>query len=253
MLLPQVRAERFTKSSKYYHYSEISPRALGGVLASTRDSKHAALIETLALQKVWEQSPAKTRFKFQKVLEGRLLLRLYPDDISATIVRRISKHFPSISRFATPEALKSLQVFLCDLPTCVSQQVLRTLVNAWLTTSRMHDSFCNRCVFGCPSPDALEHYVLCPVLWRVIGRVFGSSPSDSLEVVLLLASPNLVSAFRLYAAVTIFHACRASHLARLRTFTENNEGEALEKFLIEIARGVRSKVSSLKGAPFDMS
>jgi len=117
----------------------------------------------------------------------------------------------------------------------------------------MHDSFCNRCVFGCLASDALEHYVLCPVLWRVIGRVFGSPPSDSLEVVLVLSAPNRVSAFRLYAAATIFHACRASHLVRLRAFAENNESEALEKFLIEIARGVRSKVSSLKGAPFDVS
>ena len=72
-------------------------------------------------------------------------------------------------------------------------------------------------------------------------------------MVLLLATPNFVSAFRLYAAVAIFYACRASQLARLRNFIENNEGEALEKFLIEIARGVRSKVSSLKGAPFDSS
>ena len=46
---------------------------------------------------------------------------------------------------------------------------LKTVVNAWTTSARMHEQVPRACIFGCGAGDTLMHYLTCPCLHYVVG------------------------------------------------------------------------------------
>eukprot|EP00959_Pyramimonas_sp_CCMP1952_P049890 1042495-Pyramimonas_sp.AAC.1 len=55
---------------------------------------------------------------------------------------------------------------------------IRTAVNGWTTSRRMSAVIDARpCLFGCDEVDALEHYVVCPILRALTA---GDADADSL-------------------------------------------------------------------------
>ena len=64
--------------------------------------------------------------------------------------------------------LKELsQVLLTVLPG-PRLMVIKTLVNSWSTSRRMHESVIHPCLFCGDGEDDLAHYLICDVLWTVI-------------------------------------------------------------------------------------
>ena len=61
------------------------------------------------------------------------------------------------------------------LPSKILYKVIKTWVNSWCTTSRLHENTQWPCIFGyCDEDDSLSHYLRCPRLWSSIGSVVNS-------------------------------------------------------------------------------
>eukprot|EP00959_Pyramimonas_sp_CCMP1952_P217085 4540354-Pyramimonas_sp.AAC.1 len=55
---------------------------------------------------------------------------------------------------------------------------IRAAFNGWTTSRRMSAVIDARpCLFGCDEEDALEHYIVCPILWAMTA---GDAGADSL-------------------------------------------------------------------------
>lgn len=86
--------------------------------------------------------------------------------------------------------------------------VLKTWLNGWTTSHRMHEPFLRSCIFGCvDAHDDLCHYVQCEALWTAVGNasgVFSSSLAERIGVTEATSATfhNIVVAF------TTYHMCK---------------------------------------------
>ena len=64
-------------------------------------------------------------------------------------------------------------------------QFFRTVVNGWITSSRLGAGAPpRRCLFGCSEDDRLDHYLRCQPLRRIAAEVVGRPAPDDLRVLL---------------------------------------------------------------------
>ena len=105
--------------------------------------------------------------------------------------RRSSVVFPSQGGLVVSTAtVDHVRRMFAELPTHTSMCVVKTLVNSWTTSARMHEDLVLPCIFGCgssPHPDALmvissgptkpadtlAHYMVCPILWDILMSATG--------------------------------------------------------------------------------
>jgi hypothetical protein len=117
-------------------------------------------------------------------------------------------------KFDEPEALLVFNtlctVMASRLPSPIRLAVLRTVCNAWNTTSRFHQPV-GACIFGCegPADDRLVHYLCCPAIAAPALRLFAIDPSSLLPIPILslfalLADPAMRSAAALYVDAALF-------------------------------------------------
>ena len=95
----------------------------------------------------------------------------------------------------------------------VVSHVLRTLLNGWVTTSRIAaGKTLKSCVFGCShEKDHLAHYIACPVLWKhleVLLDIDGRAPWEHLG--LSLQPKVLIS---ISFASYVYHAVRSNSIS----------------------------------------
>ena len=129
--------------------------------------------------------------------------------------------------------------------------VLKTWLNAWTTSARMHDGHFDQCIFGCDHlvPDCLSHYIRCSKLWTFVDIASSSisSPSSPAQQTnmpspaerLCLSDPSHRSFLLLVVAFTTYHALRADLLSRPRLPCQ----EDLEMRAQELARAAWRKFS----------
>jgi len=94
--------------------------------------------------------------------------------------------------------------------------MLRTVSNSWATSHRVEQCQDSCCVFGCGlvhplvdtvPKDNLQHYLICPILWKIVRQLVGEDAS-SVPFVLLCLTPRY-SDFRPVAlAHCIYHGIR---------------------------------------------
>jgi hypothetical protein len=117
-------------------------------------------------------------------------------------------------KLSEPEAdivFKTLcTVMASRLPTPLKLSMLRTVCNAWNTSSRFHQPV-GACLFGCDAPadDRLLHYLCCPAVARPALRLLSLdsrplAPSPLFPLFAMLASPATRSATALYIDATLF-------------------------------------------------
>jgi exonuclease III len=101
-------------------------------------------------------------------------------------------------------------VLASRLPSPLKMSILRTICNAWNTTSRFHQPL-SACMFGCgaPADDRLLHYLCCPAVARQALRLLRLdssllAPSPLYALFALLATPDKRSAAALYIDATLF-------------------------------------------------
>ena len=86
---------------------------------------------------------------------------------------------------------------------------LKTISNAWHTTSRMHEDVKWPCIFGClDCTDTLMHYLICPVLWQIANEIIGHEPSVHIGSRLCLCLPSETKLKRLAMTHAIYHFCK---------------------------------------------
>ena len=96
---------------------------------------------------------------------------------------------------------------------------LKTLLNAWCTTSRMHESVVLSCVFGCASPDCTSHYICCPVLRAIVFLSLGLPVPPQVPrplAALSLAPCTARQIIILYLSFSLYHA-RKNHYKTLHS------------------------------------
>jgi hypothetical protein len=117
-------------------------------------------------------------------------------------------------QFSEPDALLVFNtlctVIASRLPSPLKLVVLRTVCNAWNTSSRFHQPV-GACVFGCdgPADDRFVHYLCCPAVAAPALRLLSLDASTLAPMPLrtlfaLLASPAQRSAAALYIDATLF-------------------------------------------------
>ena len=112
-----------------------------------------------------------------------------------------------IHSFVSPSILaERFRVNTSNLQLNLRMMVVKTIINSWTTSDRFHENTSQVCLFGCVahSPifcdfscnDELAHYLRCPILWRVVGKlvplgtVVGSTPLERLGLAPLVDVPG---------------------------------------------------------------
>jgi len=95
--------------------------------------------------------------------------------------------------------------------------VIKTLCNTWCTSHRYHSDAGMRCVFGCSvlgpvfssrtSRVTLSHYLVCPILWRLLEGL--CSQPVGLSALDKLGCTNVRTNLRmLVVAHSVYHYCK---------------------------------------------
>ena len=114
----------------------------------------------------------------------------------------------------------ALQPIACEFAVKLGKvrmlQTLKTWLNSWTTSSRLHDpalkGAINRCVFCCElRGDALPHYLRCEPLWTVLASCFklrvewiSRSPAQRIGFV----NPSMTSLLQVVVAFKAYHVLR---------------------------------------------
>ena len=87
--------------------------------------------------------------------------------------------------------------------------MVKTIVNAWTTTSRMHERVRWPCIFGCVSGrDDTAHYLSCDRLWQIVADIAGVEVPVSLLERLGLSRPCRENTVNIYVAFTTYHCLK---------------------------------------------
>jgi len=188
-----------------------------------------------------------TKTRFQRSLSNRLLGALFPDDVSAAILRRLSKFLPDDARLVACSIFQEARLFASSLPICVAQKLLRTWAHGWTTSYHMHENELCCCLFGCDQNDTLQHYLFCPRLWASVDSIVGLAGSSDLLFRLALRTPCVFSACRLYVACSAYHASKGSKFSHFSAWRAAGDLAAIEKCLSQIANTCFVKFCSVPG------
>ena len=143
----------------------------------------------------------------------------------AIVAARVSRNFKTIGNKCRP---------------CVVATFFRTLWNGWPTTWRMRSApgagVVRSCLLGCSGAvDKIEHYLLCPVAWHVLGahRCIELRPTRKCLQAMLLAEKGLEDRELLAIACAVYSIARTVQTVR----ANNCEAEPLLKlYLAEALR-----------------
>ncbi len=144
--------------------------------------------------------------QLQKQCYASLLSAVLPSNIPATINKRIRDIFSpyDIPCFNYP----SISALLKQLRKHDALRVIKTWVNSWATSYRMHEPVLLPCLFGCDgATDQLSHYVMCPILFALQTLLIIDAPQNPLERIGLI---NITRRTALSVSCTFagYHAVR---------------------------------------------
>ena len=169
--------------------------------------EHAAGLQAAFGNVVADLDSWMGNFKVQKWAYAYIRQRIYGPALLPTIQRRLVDNLcidiNDLSSFEPSSVV-------CKLSSHCAMCVLKTWLNAWTTSHRMHEPFIRRCIFGCPdSVDNLAHYVVCDVLWTSVGEATGVRCTTSRER-LSLEPVTLDNLYNVVVAFTTYHYCKNS-------------------------------------------
>ena len=64
-------------------------------------------------------------------------------------------------------------------PSCASK-IIKTWLNGWVTSYRMHEEHLHQCLFGCDDRDSLDHYTSCHFVHSLQSFLVPGCPRDKL-------------------------------------------------------------------------
>ena len=122
----------------------------------------------------------------QRVAYGIMVDELFPvgaeGGLAALVERRVRKMFSPFELDAAVNFAASVESLRQHHPSDAAK-VLKTWLNGWITTSRMHTPHLHPCLLGCggETTDSLAHYVQCPWLYALLKFFIPETSADPLR------------------------------------------------------------------------
>ena len=115
---------------------------------------------------------------------------------------------------------------------------IKTWANAWTTSTRIHESQCLRCIFGCDAKDDLIHYLDCDPLWTSViscsfkrTELLWTAPLSKLGL-----HPPSAEWLQMNAlAFACYHSLKHSHFDTLLATQESGNPDKVHDLLISFA------------------
>ena len=110
---------------------------------------------------------------FHLTLMQRIINLFHPFEIKFDgCSSHLGAEFPIID---LPVALATLG----GLGQACAAMVMKTWLNGWVTSHRMHCEVLHSCLLGCPgAPDSLAHYIMCPGIYAAMAFTSSDTSSD---------------------------------------------------------------------------
>ena len=118
--------------------------------------------------------------QFQAIAYRNLMKNAFrPDSLSDTIMKRTRDLFDPHSVTNTGiDVTLALSILKRRLRKHEAMRVIKTWVNSWATSTRFHENFILRCLFGYQdAEDRMSHYVLCPFWYYLLVKLTPDSES----------------------------------------------------------------------------
>jgi len=201
-------------------------------LAAARDALSAPLLPS-----------GKPAIKLQHAIYEALMGELYPDKIEHLFERRARSLVPS--RPLDIDQLDDIRPLLVKLTVPVATYILKTWAGAWCTSARFHEEVRLPCLYGCRGePDALQHYLVCPRLWRTVAvATHQRVPDDPLER-LCVRNCSRSNLRLLSVASRSYHTLKLSHRDEAMAYIAEGEIRSLAVLAKNIARASEAYVAS---------
>jgi hypothetical protein len=146
------------------------------------------------------------RIKVQREIYSALMCGLLPDDLPTLIKKRVKTLFGVSADEVDAIDFGILQEFMRTLPVHVATPVVKSWVNGWTTSERMHEDVRLGCIFGHNGcKDSMAHYMVCGRIWRAVAFARGEPYFDQPPLQRLClrdwgrpSAVDLAVAFRVY-------------------------------------------------------
>jgi len=150
----------------------------------------------------------------QKTVYSEIMGELFPDNVSTSInticVNRAELLFRPFNIHT--DGMINVDLAVHTLKTMsghITLKVMKTWLNGWATSHRMHEDPILPCLFGCKDhKDSLPHYVMCPQIFACLMFLFRDISSDPL-VRLGIKNPSIQSMNICSCLFSAYHAVKA--------------------------------------------
>ena len=217
------QAESLNRPFRSWHASSFF-----GILKRNRDElARVGITEERILRKCTEIGCTKKCDRsFQYVARSMIKSRLEPYNVEHRIrhkIRRSSLLGPS-AHVASRIVCNILVAGRSGRP-CVTSMVFRTLWNGWPTTARMRTCVgagpAQSCIFGCQyGEDRLEHFLMCPVVWRAL-TANGWDASQRTKETMLIARRGMATHEINQIAIALYVVARSVHSSKQHGCPDN--------------------------------
>ena len=139
----------------------------------------------------------------------------------------------------THAMVKAVASVTKKVPEGIRMSYVKSLTNAWATSSRYQEVTKLPCLFGCPCKrDSLKHYLRCKVLWSTIECVTGFVVNMEQPTVVRLGlhDPNLAKIYLQALAFRIYHNVKLHNLEFFKRAIELGDQATLQERLVSITR-----------------
>jgi len=149
----------------------------------------------------------------QKTAYSELMGDLFPDNATTSInticINRAELMFRPFNIHADGMINVELAVnILRKVSGHIALKVIKTWLNGWATSHRMHEDTILPCLFGCKDyKDSLPHYIMCPKIFAFQRYLFGDVSSDPL-VRLGIKNPSIQSMQICSCLFSAYHAVK---------------------------------------------
>ena len=120
----------------------------------------------------------------------------------------------------------------------ITLEVIKTWLNGWATSHRMHEDPILPCLFGCKEhKDSLPHYIMCPHIYAFQRYLFGDVSSDPLDR-FGIKNPSIQSMKISSCLFSAYHAVKA----KVRAGKINVHADAVTTSTLRVIWGVFAEV-----------
>ena len=123
----------------------------------------------------------------------------------------------------------------------VGMCLFKTYIGGWTTSSRMHESVVQDCLFGCSDCcDNINHYLQCSPLWQIACQSFNVRDPFNFSERLCLISPSPDNAQLLALVFLLYHSAHSQ--ARHSDDGVSPRPLTAQRNAVEAARALRHHV-----------